>query len=53
MVAGEEQGAEQTGFEQDIKSGLSKPLRNKVWYLFPILWQQDHTDFLKPPLPAT
>lgn len=29
-VAGEEQGAEKPGFGQDIKSGLSKPVRNQV-----------------------
>lgn len=35
-VAGEEQGAEQPGFGQGIKNGLSKPLRNLVWYLPPV-----------------
>lgn len=52
-VPGEERGAEQPGFGQDIKNGLSKPpLKGSGLVSSPILWQHDHTNFLKPSLPA-
>lgn len=42
-VAGEEWGAEQSGFGQDIKNDLSKPRKDSSLISSPILHQHDHT----------
>lgn len=52
QVAGEEQGAEQFGFGQDIKKGPSKPLKGSSLTSSPILYQHNHPSFLKTALLA-
>lgn len=42
QVAGEEWGAEQAGFGQDIKNGLSKSLKDSSLLSSSIFYQHDH-----------